>query len=439
MFSKILIANRGEIAVRIIRACKEMGVSTVAVYSSADKNSLFVSMADESFCIGGAKAKDSYLNMPAIMTACTLSGAQAIHPGYGLLSENAKFAQLCTKCGVTFIGPPSDVISKMGDKDEARRTMKEAGIPVIPGSDLLNNAQEAEAVAEEIGYPILIKAKSGGGGRGIRRVDTKEQIVKAYNDCVSEAQSAFGDGGVYIEKFLSPVKHIEVQIIADNYGNVVALGERDCSMQRRNQKLIEESPAHCINETVRQQLRQYSVTAAKAVGYQGVGTIEYLLDKEGNFYFIEMNTRLQVEHPVTEMVTGIDLVKWQIRVSCGKKINFTKDEIKLKGCAIECRINSDNTACDKSNLIDLLHVPGGPWVRFDTAIYQGYKIPPFYDSLIGKLIVFAGTRHEAIRKMKAALSELIINGVQTNVGSQLELISSEEFTSGEYFTNTVGG
>ena len=439
MFSKILIANRGEIAVRIIRACKEMGVSTVAVYSSADKDSLFVSMADESFCIGGAKAKDSYLNMPAIMTACTLSRAQAIHPGYGLLSENARFAQLCTKCGVTFIGPPAEVISKMGDKDEARRTMKNAGIPVIPGSDLVNSVQEAQKIGKALGYPILIKAKAGGGGRGIRRVDTEEQIAKAYNDCVSEAQSAFGDGSVYIEKYLSHVKHIEVQIIADNYGNVAALGERDCSMQRRNQKLIEESPASCITEDVRQKLSECSVAAAKAVGYRGVGTIEYLLDKDSNFYFIEMNTRLQVEHPVTEMVTGIDLVKWQIRVSCGKPINFTKDEIRLKGCAIECRINSDNNAYERNTSIELLHVPGGPWVRFDTAIYQGYKIPSFYDSLIGKLIVYAATRQEAIRKMKAALSELIIKGVNTNVNQQLELISSQEFTSGEYFTGTVGG
>lgn len=439
MFSKILIANRGEIAVRIIRACKEMGVSTVAVYSSADKDALFVSMADESFCIGGARAKDSYLNMPAIMTACALSGAQAIHPGYGLLSENAKFAQLCNKCGVTFIGPCAEVISKMGDKDEARRTMKAAGVPVIPGSDLLENEEQAADFAEKIGYPVLIKAKAGGGGRGIRRVDCKEDIAKAFNDCASEAQSAFGDGGVYMEKFLSPVKHIEVQILADNYGNVVALGERDCSMQRRNQKLVEESPALCVNSDLREKLCECSIQAAKAVGYTGVGTIEYLLDRNGDFYFMEMNTRLQVEHPVTEMVTGIDLVKWQIRVSCGKEINFTHEQTRIKGCAIECRINSDNSAREQSGEIKLLHVPGGPWVRFDTAIYQGYKIPPFYDSMIGKLIVFAGTRQEAIRKMKAALSELIIDGISTNAQAQLELISGEEFTCGEYFTNTVGG
>lgn len=439
MFSKILIANRGEIAVRIIRACKEMGVSTVAVYSSADKDALFVSMADESFCIGGARAKDSYLNMPAIMTACALSGAQAIHPGYGLLSENARFAQLCNKCGVTFIGPCAEVISKMGDKDEARRTMKAAGVPVIPGSDLLEKEEQATDFAEKIGYPVLIKAKAGGGGRGIRRVDCKEDIAKAFNDCASEAQSAFGDGGVYMEKFLSPVKHIEVQILADNYGNVVALGERDCSMQRRNQKLVEESPALCVNSNLREKLCECSIQAAKAVGYTGVGTIEYLLDRNGDFYFMEMNTRLQVEHPVTEMVTGIDLVKWQIRVSCGKEINFTQEQTRIKGCAIECRINSDNSAREQSGEIKLLHVPGGPWVRFDTAIYQGYKIPPFYDSMIGKLIVFAGTRQEAIRKMKAALSELIIDGISTNAQAQLELISGEEFTCGEYFTNTVGG
>ncbi len=439
MFSKILIANRGEIAVRIIRACKEMGISTVAVYSQADRDALHVSMADESYCIGPAQAKDSYLNIPAILTAAIASKAQAIHPGYGLLSESAKFARLCEQCNIVFIGPSSQVIARMGDKNEARKTMIAAGVPVVPGCETVSSAEEAVREAEKIGFPLLIKAKAGGGGRGIRRVDCIEEVENAFYSAGAEAQSAFGDGAVYMEKFLCPVKHVEVQLIGDNAGHVIAMGERDCSMQRKNQKLIEESPCPVIPDSLRRAMCESACTAARAVQYTGVGTIEFLLDSDHNFYFMEMNTRLQVEHPVTEMVTGYDLVKWQIRVAAGVQLDFTQEDIRAEGCAIECRINADNTAREGTGggIIKLLHIPGGPWVRFDTAIFQDYKIPPFYDSMIGKLIVYAKTRDEAIRKMRAALSELVIGGVGSNIEQQLELISHPEFASGQYCTDLV--
>ena len=440
MFAKILIANRGEIAVRIIRACKEMGIATVAVFSEADREALHVSLADESICIGPPPVKDSYLNMTAILSAAVATGAQAIHPGYGLLSENARFAQLCEQCHITFIGPSAQIISKMGDKDEARRTMVAAGVPVVPGCDLVPDAQTALREAKRIGFPLLIKARAGGGGRGIRLVEREEEVENAFLAASSEAASAFGDGACYMEKFLRPVKHIEMQVIADQQGNVVCLGERECSVQRKNQKLIEESPSPVVDEKTRRQMIDVSTKAAKAVGYQGVGTIEFLYDREGNFYFMEMNTRLQVEHPVTEMVTGIDLVKWQIRVAAGQPLGFSQEDIHLEGCAIECRINAENPSqgfrpsCGR---VSLLHIPGGPWVRFDTALYQDYFVPPYYDSMIGKLIVHAKTREEAIRKMQAALCELVIEGLDHNAEFQMDVLEDEEFRNGTYTTNLM--
>ena len=415
-----------------------MGILTVAVFSEADRDALHVSLADESYCIGGPAVKESYLNMSAILSVAVASGAQAIHPGYGLLSENAKFAALCEQCHITFIGPSAEIILKMGDKDEAKRTMIAAGVPVIPGCEIMSSMAEAHREADRIGYPLLIKARAGGGGRGIRRVNQSEEFEHAYQTASSEAQSAFGDGEVYLEKFLSPVKHIEMQILCDNYGNVVCLGERDCSMQRKNQKMIEESPSPVISPEIRQQMMEVSSKAAKAVGYRGAGTIEFLYDQDGHFYFMEMNTRLQVEHPVTEMVTGIDLVKWQIRIAAGMPLNFNQSDIRLEGHAIECRINAENPLADfrpSCGKITLLHIPGGPWVRFDTAIYQDYVIPPFYDSMIGKLIVHAKTREEAIRKMQAALCELVIEGIEHNSEFQMDLLADEAFINGSYTTD----
>ena len=435
MFRKILIANRGEIAVRIIRACREMGIATVAVFSEADAPALFVSMADESICIGGPRAADSYLNMEAILSAAIATGAEAIHPGYGLLSENPKFVALCEQCGIAFIGPTSELIAKMGDKDEARRTMKAAGVPVIPGSDVIEDVDEAERCAEEIGFPVIIKARAGGGGRGIRIVKERAEFRGAFLAASSEAASAFGDGACYLEKYLRPVKHIEMQVLCDNYGGVVCLGERECSVQRKNQKLIEESPSPAISAETRAAMTLASTRAAKATGYRGVGTIEYLYTGEGDFYFMEMNTRLQVEHPVTEMVTGVDLVQWQIRVAAGVKLPFAQEDIRISGAAIECRINAEDPGrgfAPCCGTVELLHIPGGPWVRFDTAIYQDYFIPPFYDSMIGKLIVHAQNREQAIRKMKMALSELVIEGVTHNADFQAQLLDNPAFVDGSY-------
>ena len=442
MFPKILIANRGEIAVRVIRACKEMGISTVAVFSEADRTALHVALADESVCIGSAPASGSYLNMPAVLSAAIVTGAQAIHPGYGLLSENPRFAELCECCKIKFIGPSAEIIRRMGDKDEARRTMREAGVPVVPGCDLVESLEQLHAEAQRIGYPLLIKARSGGGGRGIRRVDAEDELESAYLSARAEAESAFGDGEVYMEKLLLNVKHIEVQLLCDAHGNVITLGERECSMQRLHQKLIEESPSPAVDAKLRAKMLDAAVRAAKAAGYEGVGTVEFLLTEDKQFYFMEMNTRLQVEHPVTEMVTGIDLVKWQIRVAAGLEIPFKQEEIKLQGHAIECRINAENPAenfrpC--AGKVTLLHVPGGPMVRFDTALYQDYVIPPFYDSMVAKLIVHAPTRAEAIRKMQAALCEMVIEGVEHTGWMQSDLIAERGFQDGTYTTAYLDG
>ena len=437
MFPKILIANRGEIAVRVIRACKEMGISTVAVFSEADRNALHVSLADESICIGPAHVSKSYLNMTSILSAAVACGVSAIHPGYGLLSENEHFARMCEKCNIRFIGPSADVIAAMGDKDNARRTMRAAGVPVIPGCDLLPDAKTALAEAERIGYPLLIKARAGGGGRGIRRVYGPEEVEAAFEAATAEAAAAFGDGAVYMEKLLTDVHHVEVQLLCDGFGKALCLGERECSIQRRNQKLIEESPSPAVSEALREKLYDAAARAARAVGYEGLGTVEFLLTQTGEFYFMEMNTRLQVEHPVTEMVSGFDLVKWQIRVAAGMPLPFEQADVRLAGHAIECRINAENPALDfrpSCGRVSLLHVPGGPWVRFDTALYQDYEIPPFYDSLIGKLIVHAHTRAEAIRKMQAALCEMVVEGVDHTGDLQLDLISSPLFAEGNYTT-----
>ncbi|NLK39449.1 MAG: acetyl-CoA carboxylase biotin carboxylase subunit [Clostridiales bacterium] len=439
MFTKILIANRGEIAVRIIRACREMGILTVTVFSEADRDSMHVSLADEAYCIGPPQIKDSYLNMSAIITVAAATGAQAIHPGYGLLAENAKFAALCEQCGIVFIGPRSQTIKELGDKNAARGIMVKAGVPVVPGWDLIHDLTDAEKAAKKLGYPLLIKARAGGGGRGIRLVSSPSELEKSFLSACAEAKSAFGDGSVYMEKFLSPVKHIEMQMLCDTEGNAVCLGERECSIQRKSQKLIEESPSPSISQTLREQMQEAAIKAVKAVNYTGVGTVEFLLDQDKNFYFIEMNTRLQVEHPVTEMVTDVDLVKWQIRVAAGVPLAGF-DNYAIKGHAIECRINAENPFAGfraSSGRITNLHIPGGAFVRFDTAIYQNCVISPYYDSMIGKLIVYAGTREEAIRKMRTALCELIIEGVDHNIELHLEILSDPLFVSGDYTTDFI--
>lgn len=415
-----------------------MGISTVAVYSEADRDSMHVQLADESYCIGPSKVSDSYLNVPAILTVAIESGAQAIHPGYGLLSENAKFVSLCEQCNIEFIGPTSKMISLLGDKDMARKTMRNAGVPVTPGTDVLESLEQAKQEAEKIGFPLLIKARSGGGGRGIRRVDSIEEFENAYNQAHAEAESAFGDGALYIEKFLFPVKHIEMQLLCDKHGNVVCLGERECSVQRKNQKLIEESPSSAIDDNIRKAMSEAAIKAARAVNYNSVGTVEFLLDKDKNFYFMEMNTRLQVEHGVTEMVTGLDIVQWQIRIAAGCKLSRTQDSIFMHGHTIECRINAEDPEHDfrpSCGKITGLHIPGGSFVRFDTAIYQDYSVPPFYDSMIGKLIVQGRTRELAIRKMKMALSELSISGIKHNRDLMIEILSSPKFIDGTYTTD----
>jgi len=439
MFSKILIANRGEIAVRIIRACKELGVATVAIFSEADQDALHVRLADERYCIGEAPAKSSYLNMHNIIAAALVSKAEAIHPGYGFLSENHTFASLCEENNIVFIGPPADIIYKMGDKDVARRTMKSVGFPVIPGSELLKNLEDAKEQAKSIGFPLLIKARAGGGGRGIYRVDNLDALETAYVKAASEAASIFSDDGVYLEKLLVSVKHLELQILADHYGNVLCLGERDCSVQRKNQKVIEESPSILLSDTNRHKMYNAAIKAAKAVEYKNAGTIECLYDpKHEEFYFMEMNTRIQVEHTVTEAITSIDLVKWQIWIAAGAKLDFTQTDIHTNTHAIECRINAENPYENfqpSSGKITEFHSPEGPFIRFDTGVYQGATVSPFYDSMIGKLIVTAKTRNECIQKMKSALNEFTIGGIHHNIDFLKFLLSQEDFLSGTYTTN----
>lgn len=433
MFSKILIANRGEIAVRIIRACKEMGVATVAVYSEADKNALHVSLADQSYCIGSAEACDSYLNENQIISTAILAGAQAIHPGYGFLSENAHFARLCRKNGIVFIGPDPDSMERLSDKAILKELIRTTGLSVIPGTKAVVSVEEAKAEAQKIGYPVMLKACAGGGGRGIRLIRSEEDMDDAYLQATSEAISAFGDGSVYLEKYVFPARHVELQILADEFGNVVCLGDRDCSLQRRNQKLIEETPSPAVSKESRDKIITLAIDAVKKIGYVGAGTLEFLLDKKGNFWFMEMNVRLQVEHTVTEMLTGFDLVKWQIRIAAGIPLNFTQNDIKIKGSAIECRINAQ--ACGK---LKMLHVPGGPSVRFDTCLVAGTTVSPYYDSLLGKLIVYAKEREETLRKMRAALCELHIDGIPTNIEEQLSLIGDDRFISGDYDLTFMG-
>lgn len=443
MINKILIANRGEIAVRIIRACRELGIKTVSVFSTADRNALHAKIADEAVCIGPPATKDSYLNMKAIIAACETTGADAVHPGFGFLSENAAFADMCKKCGIIFIGPDSESIRMLGDKAAAKSAMKKAGVPVIPGSDgAVKRLDDAEKLAREIGFPLMIKASAGGGGRGIRLVHTPEELIPQALAAKQEALNFFGDDSIYIEKFLINPKHIEFQILADKFGNVVHLGERDCSMQRRNQKVLEETPSAVMNDKLRAKMGAAAVSAAKVCNYCNAGTIEFLLDtKTGNFYFMEMNTRIQVEHPITEFVTGVDLVHQQILIAAGEKLSFKQKDIDIKGHAIECRINAENPNMGfrpSPGKIEALHIPGGPGIRIDSAVYQGCTISPYYDSMIAKLIAYAPTRKEAIAKMKWALAEFIVEGVDTNIDFQLELIRDPVFEKGDYDIGYLG-
>jgi len=441
MFDKILIANRGEIAVRIIRACREMGIKTVAVYSEADRDCLHTLLADEAICIGPAPSTQSYLNMERILTATVAMKADAIHPGFGFLSENARFAELCEKCNITFIGPSAEIINKMGNKSEARKTMMEAGVPVVPGGkEAVHEVEEARLVAEKIGYPVMIKASSGGGGKGMRISRGPEDFDANFQNAQMESVKGFSDDTMYIEKYIEKPRHIEFQIMADKYGNVVHLGERDCSIQRRHQKVLEESPSAAISEELRKRMGDTAVSAAKAVGYENAGTIEFLLDKHKNFYFMEMNTRIQVEHPVTELVSGLDLIKEQIRVAAGEPLSVSQDDIKLTGHAIECRINAENPEKNFMpcpGLITNVHVPGGNGVRVDTHIYNDYKVPANYDSMLMKLIVHGKDRTEAIAKMRSALGELIIEGIETNVDFQFDILSHEAYQAGDIDTDFI--
>ena len=440
MFRKILIANRGEIAVRIIRAARELGIDTVAVYSMADKEALHTLLADEAVCIGPAKSTDSYLNMNAVLSAAVLTGAEAIHPGFGFLSENSKFATMCEEVGIKFIGPSGAVMDLMGDKINARAQMIKAKVPVIPGSDgEVHTSEEALEVAEKIGYPVMLKASAGGGGKGIRKVEKAEDLVAAFESASSEAKAAFGNGAMYMERVIYPARHIEVQILADQQGHVVHLGERDCSLQRNNQKVLEESPSVAIGKTLRQQIGEAAVRAAQSVGYENAGTIEFLLDEaKGEFYFMEMNTRVQVEHPVTEFVTGVDIVKEQIKIADGQELSFSQEDVEIRGHAIECRINAENPAFNfapSPGKISNLYLPsGGVGLRVDSAVYPGYTIPPYYDSMIAKIIVHGENRFDALMKMQRALYELEIDGVVTNSSFQLDLISDPNVIAGDYDT-----
>lgn len=436
MIQKMLIANRGEIAVRIIRVCREMGIQTVAVYSVADKEALHTQLADEAICIGETKSSESYLNMESIISAAITSGADAIHPGFGFLSENPTFAKLCEKCKITYIGPKSCVIEKMGNKVAARNTMINAGIPVIPGNnDGIKDYRTGNKIAEEVGYPIMIKAASGGGGKGMRVAYKESEFDNAFQAAQKESEMAFGDDTMYIEHFVKHPRHIEFQILADRYGNVVHLGERDCSLQRNHQKIIEEAPSSALSNKLREEMGEMAVRAAKAAGYENAGTIEFLLDKSGKYYFMEMNTRIQVEHPITENITGIDIVKEQIKIAEGKRLPFEQKDIEIKGHSIECRINAENP--DKGfrpcpGKITEMHFPGGNGVRVDSAIFSGYEVTPYYDSMLAKLIVYADNRNEAIRKMRSALGEVVIEGIDTNVDYEYEIINNSDYISGNF-------
>lgn len=442
MFSKILIANRGEIAVRVIRACRELGIETVAVHSDIDSEAMHSEMADESVCIGPARLKDSYLNMKNIISATVLTGAQGIHPGFGFLSENSKFAMMCRECNINFIGPSPETIEAMGNKAKAREIMIASGIPVILGSDgAVANSEKALQVAKKIGFPVMVKASAGGGGRGIRVVREEEKLISAFETAQAEALGAFGDATMYIEKFVENPRHIEFQILGDKFGNVIYLGERDCSIQRRNQKVLEEAPSPVMTESLRKEMGEMAVKAAKAVNYENAGTIEFLLDENGKYYFMEMNTRIQVEHPVTEMVTGIDLVKEQLRIACGEALSITQEDVRITGHAIECRINAENPAdgfkpCPGK--IETLLVPGGPGVRIDSAAYQGYVISPSYDSMIAKVIAYGKTREDAMSTMKRALGEFVVEGIYTNIDFQFSILSNKTFTDGKYDTGFIG-
>ena len=441
MLKKVLIANRGEIAVRIIRACREMGIRTVAIYSEADKNALHTKLADESICIGPAPSNKSYLNVKAILEAACLTGSDSIHPGYGFLSENPSFAKICEEMGIKFIGPNHKLIELLGNKSMAKETMKKAGVPVVPGSDgLIKSKEEAVSIAEKIKYPVLLKASSGGGGRGIRIAYSTEELERAYDLVKQEAKISFNDDSIYLEKFVENPRHVEIQVLADEHGNCVYLGERDCSIQRRNQKIIEETPTEILDEKTRKQMGEVAIKAAKEIGYTNAGTIEFLVDKNKDFYFMEMNTRVQVEHPVTEMVTGIDIIKEQIKIASGEKLNFEQKDIKIDGHSMEARINAENP---EKNFIPCpgtitgMHLPGGNGIRVDTAIYSGYTVPPTYDSMLAKIIVHGKTRAESIAKLKSAVAELVIEGIQTNTDFILKILNNENFKNNNYDTSFI--
>ncbi|UDM79907.1 acetyl-CoA carboxylase biotin carboxylase subunit [Vagococcus fluvialis] len=440
MFNKVLIANRGEIAVRIIRGCRELGIKTVAIFSEADRDALHVEMADEAICIGPAKATDSYLNMHSVLSAAIVSGAEAIHPGFGFLAENSMFAEMCEECQIKFIGPMPKTIDSMGNKINARKIMIEARVPVIPGSEgEISTLKEAKTIADEVGYPIMLKAAAGGGGKGIRKVLEESELEKQFQSAQQEALAAFGNGQMYIEKVIYPARHIEVQILGDHYGNIIHLGERDCSLQRSNQKVLEEAPAFGLSNELREMMGEAALKAAQAVNYENAGTIEFLVDLDNNFYFMEMNTRIQVEHPVTEMVTGVDIVKWQLKIAAGEKVTLKQKDITLTGHAIECRINAENPAFNfapsPGTVNNLLLPSGGIGLRVDSAMYNGYSIRPFYDSMIAKVIVHGENRMEALAKMQRALSELVTDGLVTNQDFQLDLITHQQIIDGKYDTS----
>ncbi len=443
MFKKVLVANRGEIAVRIIRACHELGISTIAIYSEADKDALHVTLADEAYCVGPALSRDSYLNMTNIMSAATLLEADAIHPGYGFLAENAAFAELCVNCNITFIGPTPEAILKMGDKTTARETMKESGVPVVPGTEgVIEDLEEARTTAKDIGFPVIVKATAGGGGKGMRVVHSEEELVNAVTLAQKEAEANFGNPGVYLEKFLVEPRHIEIQVLADKHGNVIHLGERDCSIQRRYQKLIEEAPSPAISPEVRESMGQAAIAAARSVDYSGAGTIEFLFDRDQNFYFMEMNTRIQVEHPVTELITGVDLVKEQILVAAGLPLSVSQEDIGINGWAIECRINAERPEKNfipSPGTIDFYLPPGGAGVRVDSACYQGYTITPYYDSMIAKLIVWGKDRDEAVKRMSRALREFAISGVHTTIPFHLRMMAHPNFVEGDFHIQFLEG